>query len=201
MKKLVKIFVVAAFALGFGVTAQAQIGESQDAAGMSATAKVFDVIEVTVDESLAFGQVIKGTKKSVLPSSNTPISNSNSTSNDGVKAGIFKVTAGGGSALTLDFTLPSALARTSGTGDDLAINFTQDAAGTDRDFAAWSIADDFSGQTEFDATQELNFDGTGENKFPSGGLMYVYIGGTVTAPSALAAGSFSGTITLTATYN
>jgi len=99
--------------------------------------------------------------------------------------GSFSITGGGGASIDLDFTLPANLS--DGT-NNLPISFSS----TD---ANWEDGTTSSGSNEFDPNA-----GTTLN-FPSDGDMTVFIGGTVTPGAGQVAGTYTGSITLTATYN
>lgn len=99
--------------------------------------------------------------------------------------GTFSITGGGGASIDLDFTLPTDLS--DGT-NFLPISFSA----TD---ANWEDGTTSSGSNEFDP-------GAGTTiTFPADGDMTVFIGGTVNPGVGQVAGSYTGTITLTATYN
>lgn len=191
MKKLVKIFVVAAFALGFGVTAQAQ----ERSANMSASATVFDAIEVAKVTDLNFGQVMKGYKKYISPGGSAASSDASGVSIVGIQAGSFKVFAGAGSSVTLSFNNLSSL--TGPSSATLPIIFNQNEAGD----AVTSLGYG----TEASSLTELSL-GDNSITFPSTTVdskngTYVYVGATVNPAADQASGSYTGTLTLTATYN
>lgn len=99
--------------------------------------------------------------------------------------GSFSISGGGGASVILDFTLPTNL--TSG-GNNLPISFST----TD---ANWEDGTTSNGNNVFDPNSPETI------TFPSDGDMSVFIGGTVTPDNTQAAGTYSGTIVLTATYN
>lgn len=191
MKKLVKIIVVAAFAIGFGVTAQAQ----NRAADMSASATVFDAISVEKATDLNFGQVMKGAKKYISPGGTAFSSDNSGVSTAGIQAGSFKVFAGAGSSVTLSFNNLTELAN----GDTkMPIIFNEDQGGT----AVTSIGYG----TEASSLTKLNVATSNSITFPTSTIdgkngTYVYVGATVNAAADQESGSYTGTLTLTATYN
>lgn len=144
-----------------------------DNADITATANVLAVVDVTAGNNLDFGDVTPGTPSSVAVGDAT--------------AGTFTVSGNGGN-VELDFTLPGDL---TGPGGNLPISFSS----TD---AAWG--DGGSPDNTFDPTSTPgdNLDITGDT---SDGEITVFIGGTVSPPAGLQAGTYDGTITLTATYN
>ena len=99
--------------------------------------------------------------------------------------GSFSITGGGGASVILDFTLPTNL--TDG-GNNLPISFSS----TD---ANWEDGTTSSGSNEFDPNSSETI------TFPSDGDMTVFIGGTVSPTVGQAAGTYTGNIVLTATYN
>ncbi|AMQ56006.1 DUF4402 domain-containing protein [Algoriphagus sanaruensis] len=190
MKKLVKIFVVAAFALGFGVTAQAQTRSDN----MSASATVFDAIDVEKVADLSFGSVMKGTKKYVAPGAIKGVSSDNGTESI-AQAGSFKVFAGAGSSVTLSFNTLANL--TGPNSKTLPIIFNQNELGDPVVSLGYG--------TETSSLTQLNL-GNNSITFPSTTVdskngTYVYVGATVNAAADQESGSYTGTLTLTATYN
>lgn len=190
MKKLVKIIVVAAFAIGFGVTAQAQ--ERQDV--MTASATVFDAIDVEKVADLSFGSVMKGTRKYVAPGATTGVSSDGGTESN-AQAGSFKVFAGAGSSVTLSF---NALANLTGPNSKtLPIIFHKDQL--DGDVISLGYGTEASTPTKLDL-------GDNSITFPTSTVdgkngTYVYVGATVNAAADQESGVYTGTLTLTATYN
>ena len=57
---------------------------------------------------------------------------------------------------------------------------------------AWSASNDIAASTPFDPSQELQL------TVPPGGAVYLWLGALLTVPSGQAAGSYSGTVTLSA---
>ena len=99
--------------------------------------------------------------------------------------GSFSITGGGGASIDLDFTLPANL--TLGT-NNLPISFST----TD---ANWEDGNTSSGSNEFDPNAGTTI------TFPADGDMTVFIGGTVNPGAGQVAGTYTGNIVLTATYN
>jgi spore coat protein U-like protein len=100
---------------------------------------------------------------------------------DAAGSGEFLIDGGVGGGVDITFSLPAVL--TSGL-NTMPVSFTA-ASGADRASAA-----------AFDPTalHQGTLDGTS-------GELYVFLGGTVTAAATQVAGSYSGTVTMTATYN
>jgi len=129
---------------------------------------------VTAGNNLNFNNIASGASQSVAP--------------DEAGAGTFTVS--GNQTVDLSFTLPSNL--TNGSGDNMGITFGNNDA-------AWS--DDASASNTFDpstgTTNPINL--VSET---SDGEITVFIGGTINSSNErLVAGSYSGDITLTATFN
>lgn len=195
MKKLVKIIVVAAFAIGFGVTAQAQ----DRSASIETNAEVFDAISVTQISSLEFGQVMKGAKKYISLEGVAASSDGDAVSSVGIRAGSFRVNAGAGAAVTLTFNNLSALTLV-GEGDNrptMPILFNQNHLGDPETTLGYGTSDSDitplvlgANSIVFPSTSVENANGT-----------YVYVGATVNPAADQASGEYTGTLTLTATYN
>ena len=100
---------------------------------------------------------------------------------DAAGSGEFLISGGVGGGIDIAFTLPTVL--TSGL-NTMPVSFTA-ASGADRASAAG---------LDPTAVAPRSLDGTTGN-------LYVFLGGTVTAAPTQVAGSYSGTVTLTATYN
>lgn len=146
-------------------------GQSANA-NIPANANVIAQLNVTAGNALGFGDVSPGVSKSVAISDAT--------------AGTFSVTGGGGASVSLGFTLPTNL--TSGA-NNLPIAFST----TD---ANWEDGISSLGTNVFDPNA-----GVSVGALPADGDMTVFIGGTVNPTNGQAAGTYTGTITLTATYN
>ncbi|HKI94943.1 MAG TPA: DUF4402 domain-containing protein [Gemmatimonadales bacterium] len=140
-------------------------------ATISATATVLTPLTVTAGNDLAFGTVYPGVPASVLPTAAT--------------AGSFSISGVASAGLTVQFTLPANLI--DAASDNLPITFgTADAA--------YNQANSQSGTTAFDPNSPVTAALSGTGNF------YVWIGGTVAAAGNQPAGSYTGTITLTAAY-
>lgn len=140
-------------------------------AEIEANATVEANVDLSSGEDLNFGNITAGSPSTVNPSD--------------AAAGTFSVSGNVGN-VDLDFTLPEVL---NGSEDDLPISF----GGTS---ASWGD-NDYDSNNDFDPN-----DGTSVNLLEQTDRdITVYIGGTVSPVTNQAAGSYSGTVTLTATYN
>lgn len=141
---------------------------------ITATANVIAQVDVTAGNSLDFGDVTPGTTPSV------------GVGDSG--AGTFTVSGNGGS-LNLSFTLPSQL--NGPASNTMGISFV------DGD-ASWGDDGSPVATNDFDPNTGTDLDITGDT---SDGEITVFIGGTVSPGAGLQAGNYTGTITLTASYN
>jgi hypothetical protein len=191
MRNLVKFTFVFAFLAVIGFSANAQTDNSTISVGAS----VFDQISVAGFQDLAIGQVMRNTVKQV-DIDETITGDSPSTS--GVAVGKFKVFAGAGADVSLDFTSISTLSDGTNT---LAIDFND---GTN-DLVAWGLGENATGAAVRFSSYGITKVG-GNDCFPTNTIdakngIYVYVGAKVTASDTQASGNYSGTVTLTATYN
>lgn len=141
-------------------------------ANITASATVLAPLTVTGVNNLDFGTVYPGVNASVAPTAAT--------------AGSFTLTGVAGAQITVTFTLPTNLQ--DAALDNLPISF----ATTD---ATANQANSQAAATAFDPNSVLttNLDATT-------GSYYVWIGGTVSPTGSQPAGTYTGTITLTAAY-
>jgi len=191
MKKTIKILVAAVLAVCFGSLANAQ------SASISANATVISEIVVNNVSNLDFGIVVVGQKKVVFAGNKTPTRVSTGTVIDNGSGGEFTISAQAGSDVTISFVLPTSLAGSiSGT---LPIVFAE----TRDNMKQIKTIEQIEGGG---ATIDPNSPSYRIANFPTldigGGVngIRVIIGGEVDATSATA-GSYTGTITLSATYN
>ncbi len=139
---------------------------------ITATANVLVPIDVSGSNDLDFGNVVPGTAKSVAYSDPT--------------GGSFLVSGTGGAEVSLSFTaLPTNLVNGA---NNLPISF----AGTD---AGHNTANNAGAATSFDPAA-----GATTNIGAAPAELYVWIGGTVTPGATQAAGTYTGTISLEASY-
>jgi len=139
-------------------------------ASITATATVATALTLTAGNDLDFQTVIPGFTKTVTPSDPT--------------AGTFSMTGGAGAEVQMSFTsLPANL--DDGLGNLLPITYTG---------VPNTVNDPTTGATSFtpSAGATTNLSGTGE--------LYVFLGGTRDATAQFTAGTYTGTVTLTASY-
>jgi hypothetical protein len=139
-------------------------------ASITATATVATALTVTAGNNLDFQLVIPGFTKTVAVSDAT--------------AGTFTLAGGAGAEVALSFTsLPANL--DDGLGDLLPISYTA---------VHNTVNDPVTGATAFapGSGSTTNLSGTGQ--------LWVFLGGTVDATSQFTAGTYTGTVTMTAAY-
>jgi hypothetical protein len=197
MKNLVKIAAVAVLSLGFGFAANAQ-GTGQGNGEISASATVLGNIEVVEGDNLAFGQVMPGLDKYVpmIDGNLNAVNAGTGTVNlVGVSSGFFKVFAATGSSVVLDLDFSGLLSGTT----PLTLDFNDGLVdGSNTTTLAWG--------SETLAPTKMIIGDNAIKSFPSSPLdskngIYVYVGGTVRPAADQAAGIYTGTMTLVATYN
>ena len=159
----------------FLVAVSTTVASAQANDDISATANVIAQINVNGEQALDFGSIAPGATSTVAVT-------------DAASVGRFSV-AGNGGTLDLDFNLSNA--DLTGPGVDIPITF---GAGS----AAWG-ADASSPTNTFDPSSTEGVT-TALSADPDG-TIFVFIGGSITAAADQTAGTYSGTITLTATYN
>jgi len=194
MKKTVKIVIAAVFAVGFGSFANAQ------SASISVDATVISEIAVNSVSNLNFGTIVVGQKKLVFSGNRISTKVSTGAVLDNGNGGEFTVAAQAGADVTVSLVLPANL---TGTGGSLPIVF-----GETVDFEGSSFLSSEIKTIEQNATSDIepNSPSIRYANFPAfdigGGIngIRVLIGGEVDATGATA-GTYTGTITLNATYN
>lgn len=194
MKKTIKILVAAVLAVGFGSLANAQ------SASISANATVISEIAVANVNNLNFGTVVAGQKKGIDKAGNVSVSTGSALGT--TTRGEFTVAAQAGSDVRISFTLPANLI---GPGDAVmpyALNWETDGPMGGTEYGG-IVVTQIGGGGLFITSDTFSFSG---NSFPTfeaiegTNSVRVFIGGQVDATSATA-GSYTGTITLNATYN
>ncbi|MDG1277134.1 MAG: DUF4402 domain-containing protein [Algoriphagus sp.] len=185
MKKTVKILIAAVFALGFVSLAKAQ------SASISANATVISELSVTKGKDLNFGTIVVGQTKSIDAYDNISVSDGPELGS--ATAGTFTVNAQKGSNVKVSFILPTNL--TSSTSNLLPISFNYG------DTQVAAVMDDEGNYTEFYPTSDFQINGFNQSVVdPLASSVKFYIGGQVDA-TGVTAGTYTGTITLSATYN
>ena len=153
--------------------APAALAQGSSSANINAQAVVLNAVSVTAQSDLDFGNVIPGTNKAVAITS--------------ASAGRWIVQGSGGAEVGLSFpALPISLS--DGASNTLPLVFTP----TD---AAYNPVLNPGGAQTFDPST-----GTSANIGASPAELYVWIGGTVVPAPAQASGTYTGTITMQATY-
>ena len=139
-------------------------------ANISATATVAQALNVSAGTALAFGNVFNGFTRTILPTD--------------AASGSFSLTGAAGAQVALTFTLPANLVYLT---NNLPVTFGATSA-------SWSTAGTRTGSTVINpgVANSVNLDA-------ALGTLSVYIGGAV-SPVGMAAGSYTGTITLAAAY-
>jgi hypothetical protein len=183
--RTIRFFAAIALVMGLGISA---IAQSSDNANITGKATVLQGINVTGVTDLDFGWVSPGLTKTIgltNDASGGQVGKGTETS------GVFTVSAAAGSNVNIQFTtLPANLS--DGT-NNLAISAYT---------AGYGTATPFAGTTFTPATSTQVSTGL----FPTNTIgienaIYVFVGATVTPTPTQAAGNYTGTITLTATYN
>lgn len=199
MKKTIKIVIAAVFAVGFGSFANAQ------SASISANATVISEIVVANVNNLNFGTVVAGQKKRIDYLGNVSVSIGSAVGP--ITMGEFTVAAQAGSDVRFSFTLPANLISPSNATMPYVLNWQEvdpdgDGVSTFTRYGGIVIQQAGGGGS---AIMGNNFSFPG-NSFPTfqaipgTNSVRVFIGGQVDATSATA-GTYTGTITLNATYN
>lgn len=191
--KQMKIFAALVLMMGFGISAMAQQTDNDQ---IAAKAEVVAQVNVTKVTDLQFGMVTPGVNKSISVTGTVLQGTAGTSTFAGVEQeGHFTVTKGANTYVTLQLTLPSTLS--DGT-NSLAINYN-DVTATKLGLLQIGGLQDFA-FTPVTATDiELN---AGTHSAYFGATSFdVFLGGTVEPASGQVAGDYTGTITLTATYN
>lgn len=163
--------------LALGLTGAAVVRAQGVNGTISATAQVQTPITITKGSDLIFGNVFPGINKTVLV-----------TDAGASQGGRFDVAGQASTAVTYYFALPTNLVN---GGNNLPIG-------------SWAA---YRNQSASPSAGGLGFDPTtttsgspGAATLSGTGLLYFYLGATVTPPTNLPAGAYSGTITLTVSY-
>jgi hypothetical protein len=143
---------------------------AQATASITAQADVQVALTATALGNLDFGAAFPGTTRNVLPTD--------------AASGSFQIAGAAGAGVSIGFTLPANL--TNG-GNNLPITFSATSA-------ARNTTNSRTGATAFDpsTTQTATLDGTTGN-------LFLFVGGSV-SPTTQPSGTYTGTITLTASY-
>lgn len=163
---------LAGAALVFGALSSAQAQATPATASIPAQAVVQTALTAATVQGLDFGSTFGGIARTVLPTD--------------VTSGEVAFTGGSNAEITITFTaLPATL---TGPGTPIPLTYGANAAAT-------NAAGTRAGATTFDPsvarTVRLN---------NTTGLLSLYLGGTVTPPANQAAGTYTGTVNLSAAY-
>ncbi|PRY83749.1 DUF4402 domain-containing protein [Mongoliibacter ruber] len=193
MKTTIKTFIAAILTIGFGSFAIAQ------SASISANATVISEIAVANVNNLSFGTVVTGQTKSINSFGDVSVSNGPALGT--TNRGEFTVAASAGSDVRLSFTLPNNLTGPGAAVLPIAFTWEEGDFMTFEEYGIRVItrSDAFS----FVVDNTFSFPGNSFPTFeaiPGTNSVRVFIGGQVDATNATA-GTYTGTITLNATYN
>ena len=183
MKKTVKILIAALFAVGFGSLANAQ------SASISANATVISELKVTNNANLNFGTVVVGQTKKIDGYGNVEVSTGPKLGSTSL--GGFRIEAQTGSNVRLTFEFPTNLSTTEGALLPISFTGTEGASSATIDLGEGD-------RNEFNPRSPYQINGFLSGA--TGSYMQVFIGGNVNA-TGVTAGTYTGTITLSATYN
>ena len=139
-------------------------------ANITATAVVFQAMTVTGARTLDFGNVFPGVAKSIAVAAAT--------------SGRFDLTGQASANVNVSFTLPATLS-------DGGVNTLPIGSYT----GCTNATNTTAGCTVFTPSAA-----TTATAFSGAGALFVWVGGTVTPGAAQAAGTYNGTVTLTAAY-
>lgn len=186
-KSAIQILIALTIVLGFAINSFAQQSAN---ANITGKADVVAAVTVTGAQDLQFGNVTPGNTKTISTTGTVAAGTIGGTTET---QGKYDITKGANSQVTLAFTLPSNL--TSGA-NNLAINFN--------DYSSTQC-----GRISGTGTDVMFTPATGITTANSGTTAWVFaanaftvnLGGTVVPTNNQASGAYTGTITLTATYN
>ena len=192
MKNTFKLFATLTIILTSAINIFAQTNTAN--APISATANVAAAVTVAKDVDLVFGNVVPGLTKTVGNDGNLLAGTAGGTV---ANEGRFIVTKGINTQVTLGFgTLPSTLLLSGGTAT-LAINFTDPSSGVQL-----AKVSDGTSNVPFTPASGIVIANSSPTLFAYAASTFkVHIGGTVVPTASQLTGTYSGTITLTATYN
>ena len=157
-------------AVAVGLSLGAGALQAQTSANINATATVLAALSVTGASDLQFGNVTPGVNKTVAIAD--------------AGAGRFDISKAVNSGVALSFTLPASLS-------DGGVNTLQIGSWT----GGWNTSATPAGATTFTP------DAAGTNTAATAGTtLSVYVGATVTPAGGQPAGSYSGTVTMSAIY-
>lgn len=177
MKKIITLTIALAI-MGFVNSAKAQDSDNDQA---SVTANVVSSISVSKDADLNFGSILNTIGGETITIAKDGTGNQNS------QAGQFTI---GGSA-SAPFILTASNQSSEGTSNELS-----DGAGH-----TLGVLYTLYGNSSDDASAASTISENTEYSLNTSGNYYVYLGGSISTSGGETAGTYSGTYTLTATYN
>jgi spore coat protein U-like protein len=184
------------FAAALVLVSSSAFAQSTANASASASARVIEPVTVTKADTLNFGNVAPSITKVIGVDGTVLVG----TVSGGEMSAKFDITKGQNVPLFLGLSLPSALVDGS---NSLPISFSDEASTKLGDFTNFDAANCSTAEVITPATSSTWFDvqGTPQACAYRSKEFQVRIGGRVSPASSQAAGLYSGTITLTATYN
>ncbi len=193
MKTTMSFFATLTIILTSAVNIFAQTNTAN--APISATANVAAAVTVAKEVDLVFGNVVPGLTKTVGNDGALLAGTAGGTT---ANEGRFIVTKGINTQVTLGFgTLPSTLLITGGGTATLPINFTDPSTGVQL-----AKVSDGTNNAPFTPSSGIVVANASPTTFAYAASTFkVHIGGTVVPTANQLTGTYSGTITLTATYN
>ncbi|HRZ48385.1 MAG TPA: DUF4402 domain-containing protein [Bacteroidales bacterium] len=191
--KSMKFLAALAIMMGFGFSAMAQAQSDND--NIAAKAEVVAQVNVTKVLDLQFGIVTPGVNKSISTTGSVLAGTAGTSTYAGTEQkGHFTVTKGANTYLTLALTLPANLTYLT---NNLPINFA-DVSSTQLGLLQISGANDVPFTP---SATPLNLTSGAYSAYFTATSFDVFLGGTVAPAASQVAGDYTGTITLTATYN
>jgi len=192
MKTTMKLFAALTVFVTFSASVSAQTNTAS--APIAATANVAAAVTVTKDVDLVFGNVVPGIVKAVSNSGTLLAGTAGGTT---ANEGRFIVTKGINTQVTLGFgTLPGSLTGPSGS-TPMPIKF-DDFGGT----VKLAKVSDGTNNVEFTPSSGITLANGGTTVWAyTASTFKVHIGGSVEPSASQLSGNYTGTITLTATYN
>ncbi len=180
--------VIAIFVVGIGLLGASSVqAQNSDNASPTVQTSVIQDISITSNQDVQFGEVFQNSNPELDPTT----SGGNTDVGSGAQVGKLTITGGSDVSITVDLNTAS-LGLTNGDSD----------LSEDPTYTPWlvgSINDSFSDQTTI-------FDQNGSDQNPSisingDGNYFLYLGGNLGTISTDASGTYSNTITVTASYN
>lgn len=189
MKKLVKIFVVAAFAFGFGVTAQAQdatppVVTNVTNTNISASAEVMAALVLVKDRDVNFGNISATTPGDIFLDPQEVGSSNIGTAGD---AGKFTLTAATNQSVRFGWPLSIDLVNDEDADEKLVMTLAVSGAATDTQSSTIDLTLNAGGAVDVTTSAEGNY--------------FLYVGGTIPQITGKATGTYSGTANFTVEYN